>query len=79
MTSKLLFKTMFVRGELDDFEKRYYTKEDIIKTDCILENIFSYLLRDHYNFNTICKMNKKEKHVFETIKEYLNFLYKQIC
>lgn len=63
---------MFVRGELDDVEKRYYTKENIIKTDCILENIFSYLLRDHYNFNTICKMNKKEKHAFETIKEYLN-------
>lgn len=73
MASNLLFKAMFVRGELDDFEKRYYTKEDIIKTDCILENVFSYLLRDHYNFNTICKMYKKEKHVFETIKETLNF------
>lgn len=72
MAPNLLFKAAFVRGELDDFEKRHYTKNDIIRTDFILENVFSYLLGDNYNFDAISAMNKKEKEIFNGMKETLN-------
>lgn len=72
MSSNLSFKAAIVRKGLEDMEKKYYTKEDIIRTDFILENVFSVLVRDYYNFDAISWMNKKEKDVLEKIVEILN-------
>lgn len=69
MTNNLRFKSTFLREELDNFG---YTKADIIRTDFVLENVFSYLVRDHYDFNAISGMNEKENHLIEKTKEILN-------
>lgn len=72
MAENVLLKSTFMRKEIDCFEERCYNKEEIIRTDFLLENIFSYLLRDHYNFDAISPMNEKEKQVFEGTKEILD-------
>lgn len=72
MADNVLFKSAFMRKETDSFEERCYNKQKIIRSDYILENIFSYLLRDHYNFDAISPMNEKEKQVFEGTKEILD-------
>lgn len=72
MASNSLFKAAFMSEELDNFENRYYTKENIIRTDFILENVFSYLVCNHYEFDAISRMNKKEKETFEKLKETIN-------
>lgn len=54
------------------FFEAAYAGHDIVRTDFILENVFSYLVRDIYNFTAISPMNKKEKDVFEGMKETLN-------
>lgn len=71
MNSKLLFKAAFVRGELDDFERQSCIKKDV-RIDFILENVFSYLLPNVYNFDALCSTNEKEKHLIEKIKKILN-------
>lgn len=72
MALNSLFKAVFTRGKLDDFEKRHYAKENIIRTDFILENTFSYLVCNHYKFDAISNMNKREKDIFENIKKTLH-------
>lgn len=72
MAPNLLFKAAFVRGELENFDKRPYTKNDIVRTDFILENAFAYLLENHYKFDAISAMNKKENDVWDHMKETLD-------
>lgn len=47
-------------------------QNDIVRTDFVLENVFSYLVRAHYNFTAITAVNQKERYVLEGIKETLN-------
>lgn len=45
------------------------SKNDVIRTDFLLENIFSHMLGDKYKFNPISPMNKKEKDILEKVTE----------
>lgn len=70
----------------DEMERRIYTKEDIMRTDFFLENVFSYLIRDYFNFHHINAINKKEKLVIEkttkildNFKDYYNAPVKKLC
>lgn len=62
MTLKFFFKRLFVREK---------TKNNSVRTEFILKNIFSYMLKDIYKFNTICAENQKEKDTLEKFKELL--------
>lgn len=72
MAKNVLYKAAFVRGELDDFEKRSYRKKDIIRTDFILENLFSHLVQEYYNFNALSSRNEKETNLCEISKKILD-------
>lgn len=78
-----LFKLAFL-GE-DDYLKRC-TKDNRIRTDFILENVFSYLLQDFYEFDAICAINDKEtntlnhmKKILRTLKESSKGSLKSLC
>lgn len=72
MTKNSLFRAAFLYGELDASEKQSYIKRYIIRTDFILENVFSHLVQKYYQFDAISPMNEKEKHLFEKLKEIIN-------
>lgn len=71
MVLNFLIKAAFVQGEFENFDKKYYTKNDIVRMDFNLENAFPYLLGYHYSFVAISTMNKKEKHVWDCTKKLL--------
>ena len=68
---------MFYR-RIQIFEpKRYYTVNDIIRDDFILENIYAFLLESYCFFNcNIRAMNQKEKKVLEHIKKLIKIFIK---
>jgi len=75
MPPNLLIKAAFVRGGLEEnFERRNYNEKNGVRTDFILQNVFSYVLGDRYCFNAICADNDIEKKVLkeliETIKAF---------
>lgn len=45
------------------------SKNDVIRTDFLLENIFSHMLGDKYECYSISAMNKKEKDILEKVNE----------
>lgn len=79
MFEKKLCKADFVRGELDDFERmEIKSKNDIVRTNFLLENIFSHMLGDKHNFNVIISaINKKENDVLEKLKKVIDSLRNQ--
>lgn len=69
MSSNFSYKTSFMRVEWEDFEK---TKNETVRSDFPLKNIFSYIMENKYKFDTICAKNQKEKDTFESVKQMLN-------
>lgn len=66
MPPNLLIKSGLKRGELGD------SKKNVIRTDFILENVFSYLLRNRHDFDAVSAMNKNEDDIWQYLKETLN-------
>lgn len=62
------FKAAFLRGECFASEP----KNDAIRTDFLLENIFSYMLGDRHNFDAISNLNAKERETLEIYKRTLD-------
>ena len=54
------------------FEKVCYTKDTSVRIDFVLKNIFSYLLRNTYDFNVVNAVNKKEEYILNYIKRILD-------
>lgn len=69
MSSRVLFKKVSVPSLFH--EVKHSTKDDI-RTDFILENIFSHLLLKIYKFDAISAMNLKEKKIISYMKEILD-------
>lgn len=69
MPPNLIVKAAFVRGELNDLQKKDFFGKDVIRTDFILQNMFAYLVKDQYKFDAISAINKREKDVLEGMKE----------
>lgn len=61
------FRADFITGE------RNVSKKDSVRTDTLLRNIFAYMLRNKYNFDTATTMNEKEKDILEIYKTELDF------
>lgn len=58
---------LFLRSDLDFYDSSRKSKNDIIRTDFLLENVFSYSLGDNYKFCPVSAINKKEKDTLEKI------------
>lgn len=43
-----------------------------VRTEFLLKNIFAYMLKNNYKFDTVCAENPKEKETFKSFKETLN-------
>ena len=67
MLREILFKKSWWNGELDNYDSSQY-----VRTDFILENLYVFLLENHYHFQTkLNAVNQKERNVLETMKKYL--------
>ncbi|GIX76114.1 apoptosis regulator BAX [Caerostris extrusa] len=67
MPPNLLVKAvpnLLFRGGYDSDDSNKTVDESVIRTDFILQNIFSYLLRDPDDFQPICAANVQEEKVF---------------
>lgn len=70
MPPNLSAKGPVFRGEFESFVS--CEGKDTIRTDFILQNIFSYALRNTYAFDAVSAMNKKEEFVLKELKETFN-------
>lgn len=68
MPLNLFVKTAFVRGS-EQYGNRQY---DGVRTDFILQNVYSYLLSGRHRFNRIPHMNKIEEEVLKQFKEIVD-------
>lgn len=60
-----------MQSERQNFQEPVTSKTEIVRTEFILRNIFSYMLNNIYFFNTICAENKKEKDILDRFKASL--------
>lgn len=64
MPPHLLLKPTFI----ENFDKNDCNEKDKVRTDFVLQNIYSYSLRNKYEFNAVCAMNKEEEFVMRELE-----------
>ena len=69
MPPNLLVKAAFVRGELENIERKDHKGINGIRTDFILRNVYSYLLSGQCDISKLSARNKNEERVLEDWKE----------
>lgn len=68
MSSNTLFESAFLQSDHFSFE----LKNDTIRTNFLLENIFSYMLGSKYDFAFLPALNAKERDTLELYKRTLD-------
>lgn len=68
MSSHSSFKAAFLQGESFVSEP----KNDTVRTDFLLQNIFSYMLGDKHIFDPVSNLNAKERDILEIYKRTLD-------
>lgn len=69
MPPNLLVRAAFVRGELENVERKDHSDKNGVRTNFILQNIYSYILGEKYCYNAVCAVNDKEVNVLKQLKE----------
>lgn len=71
MPPNLLVKPAIVRGDLAELENNS-SGNNGVRTDFILENIFSYLVKDHHTLTPMSAINQRENDVLVGMKETID-------
>ncbi|KFM74118.1 Apoptosis regulator BAX, partial [Stegodyphus mimosarum] len=71
MAPDLLVKAAFVRGDCNN-SKHEFVSRNSVRTDFILQNVYSYLIKDAYAFESCPATTRKEASVLKDLKEIVD-------